>query len=873
MAPNVLATPLVGRARELDELAASLARGERLVTLTGAGGIGKSRIASELARRVAAVDRSRGDAALGELEIVLVTLDDAADLDALADATAAALGAGPGGSSRGPAWPLRVLASRGPTLLVLDPLDRIAGAASRVVEWLAGAPELAILCVSRSRLGVAGELVHEVGPLEREGVELFVATTGARGLELGASERRAIEEIVRVLDGVPLAIELAASRTSVMSPTALLHRLRSRFEILRRPAGAGGGAGSSRHSALEASIAWSWETLDPWERDALTQCTVFRGGFDIEAAEAVVALAGPGAPPVLDVVAALRAKSMLRARTVSGDLRLSLDESVRAFAERSLTTAAAGAMQELEARHAEHFVTRAEAWSARTEAAEGDDARARLLVERENLLAVVERILGRRSVSARVAERALRALVALAPVLEMRGPLEVYAAHLERALEVTAGSGADPRLQARGLLVRGALRRQRGDLAGAERDLGEALVLASHTGDAAVEGRALLAIARLATKRGAHEPAAQGVERAIERVSSAGDAAGLARVLLARAAIASARGDRERARDELESAAARARAARSAVVEAAVRRRLALLDLEEGRGDDARAHLRAASMLADALQDLRGRAVAVVLSALADQLEGELERASEAYRSARADLATGGFLTLEAIASGLLGVLHAERGDRAEARLLVQGAREALGGVDAALDVFFGCVVARIEALAGREARARALLEGARGSREAVRDTALRTLFDALERGEDPAPGTLAADLVLRVRLLDAPSVPPPANEGSGDVLRIGEGGAWFRAGEGARVELARRKPLRRILDRLADEHARQPGAALAWDALMEAGWPGEKMRAEAGAHRVRVAISTLRKMGLREALRTDEQGYSIGAEVKVVRG
>ncbi|UJR78432.1 hypothetical protein [Sandaracinus amylolyticus] len=833
---------LVGRARELAELEALLASGERLVTLTGLGGIGKS----ALARCIGA----------GESDVVRCDLDEATTVEALSDAVAAALDAGPGGSPRDPSWPARAIAARGPVLLVLDPLDRVAGAAARIAEWLACAPELVVLAVSRERLQIPGEIAYEVGPIatDDDAIALFVAAAGAQrhGYAPSDDERKVIAEIVRELDRVPLAIELAAARLAVMGPAALLHRLRSRFDVLRRPGGRG------RHGALEASLAWSWEILEPWEREVLAQCTVFRGGFGLDAVEAVVATS----VPVIDVIAALRAKSMIRAQSIErGELRLSLYESVRAYATRGVGEGA----RELEARHAKHFVEQAERWAASVETRDGDEARAWLALERENLLAVVERILGRGTVSARIAELALRALVALVPVLSVRGPLELYARHLERALEVTAGSGADPRLQARGLLVRGALRRQRGDVAGAERDLGEALVLAHHTGDAAVEARALLAVSRIASQRGDLERASAAIERAIAIES--GDPGGEARGWIARAELAWARGDRDAARDALERA--RARGMRSALIEAAIRRRLALVELSDGRADDARAHLAVARELAGALHDRRGLAIARALGGVADHVEGRLDDAAGAYREAIADLAAGGFVTLEAIVGGALGMVHAERGDRAEARLLVQGARAALEGGDPALDAFFTCVLARIEALAGRDAAGRALFVVARGRSASAADASVVALVDAIEASKlEGAPPSLALTLIARLR---ASSARPQVQERA-DAVRVGDAGSWFRVGGGERVELAKRKPLRRILDRLADEHASAPGRALAWDALIEAGWPGEKMRADAGAHRVRVAISTLRKMGLRDVVKTVEQGYLLDAQVPIVR-
>lgn len=857
-------TPILGRERELEAIAGRLAQGDRLVTITGLGGIGKTRIAAALARSIASE----------ELAVLRADLTDASGREGLLDAVALAAGAAAAGKGKRHGWLSRALAAHGPAVLILDPFDRLLEHAELLGEWLAGAPELAIVVVSRGRLRSPDEVVIEIGPLVIEprgsAVELLIGAARAHRHDYAPSdeERKLLAEIARELDGVPLALELAASRLGVLGPAALLHRLRSRFEILRRP-----GASGDRHGALEASIAWSWEVLDPAEREVLAQCTTFRGGFSVEAAEAVIEMPA-GSPSVIDVIESLRAKSLIRAEqsAITGELRLSLYESVRAFAVRGLPSA-----RELEARHAKYAVEAAEAWSSAIETREGDRARALLILERENLLAVVERILGRGAVSARTAELALRALVALAPVLMLRGPLEVLAGHLERALEVTAGSGADPRLQARGLLARAGLRRERGDVAGAERDLSEALVLAHHANDASAESRVLLAIAGIAMQRGELDRAEAGIDRATELAERAGDAGADARAMLARARIEEQRGQRGAARGLLERALVRVRAMRSAIAEAPIRRRLAVIEMHEGRIADARAHLEAAAELARALEDRRGAALTRALLALADHLEGDLGAAKEGYQAAIAELSGGGFSTLEASAQGLLGLVHAERGERTEARLLVRAARTAIEGTDAALEIFFGGALARIEAASGVIEAARAALVSARMRLAETADPALAQLIDALEASlehdlpaTDPLAPSIGIALLSRLRARSPASRPPPGRE---DALRVGEGGSWFRAPGGERVDLSKRKPLKRILERLAQEREASPARALAWDDLLASGWPGEKMRADAGAHRVRVAISTLRKLGLRDALLTREEGYLLDPGLALERG
>jgi len=291
----------VGRATDLAMIGQQFGEGTRLLTLLGQGGTGKTRLAIRY-----------GHGSLGEWPggIWFCDLSGASSLDGIHYATASALGVRLGAGD--PATQLTdAIADRGHCLVVLDNFEQVVQHAPATVgRWLR-APDAAFMVTSRERLHVPGEVVQLVEPLPLDGpaIDLFVAR--ARGVRHvfapDATERKVIADIVKLLDGLPLAIELAAARIVVLSPSQLLVRLRDRFKLLT------GRRGVIRQSTLRAAIDWSWELLSAWEQAAMEQCSVFEGGFALAAAEAVIDLSGwPEAPPVIDAMQALVDKSLLR---------------------------------------------------------------------------------------------------------------------------------------------------------------------------------------------------------------------------------------------------------------------------------------------------------------------------------------------------------------------------------------------------------------------------------------------------------------------------------------------------------------------------------------------------------------------------------
>jgi predicted ATPase/class 3 adenylate cyclase len=342
------ATSFIGRESEVAEVQAAL-RAHRLVTLTGVGGVGKTRLATEVAVRLS--DEFPDGVWLFEVAAV-------ADPAAVPDAVAAVLGITqqPGMSvSESVAAALEGRLR----LLVFDNCEHVRDAAADLIEAiLAQSATVMILATSREGLGVADEQLWLVPSLdlgagiESAAVDLFVerARSVAAGFSMATTvEAEAVIEICRRLDGIPLAIELAASRLLSMTVAELRDRLDDRFRLL-----VGSRRGLERHQTLRHAVAWSYDHLDDAEKSLLARCSVFAGGFDLAAACAVADCGDDLA--TLDLLDALVRKSLVVADRTSARTRFSMLETIRQFAEEQLV--ASGAATQARAAHARYFAGR-----------------------------------------------------------------------------------------------------------------------------------------------------------------------------------------------------------------------------------------------------------------------------------------------------------------------------------------------------------------------------------------------------------------------------------------------------------------------------------------------------------------------------------
>jgi len=376
------ATPLVGRDRELADLAVVGSPGVRLVTLTGPGGSGKTRLALEVARRSIEAFPD------GVYFVPLAAVDSA---EAMWTSIADSLNVAP--EARTAPRLLSDLAHR-TTLLVLDNLEQLAGADAVVAELLDGAPNVTVVATSRRPLHLPAEFEYALEPLDlpvgrsldeaqqSAAVQLFVqqARRVRSGFTLTSVNAAEVTAACRRLDGLPLAIELAASRIKLLSPRALLGRLDAGLDLA-----ATGTHGSSRQRTLRDTVNWSYDLLSPERQAYFRRLGVFAGGADLEAIRAIVVPDdGLGGTDPFDVMADLVDASLVTvAEDPDGEPRFGMLETIHAYARDRLS--ASGDLDTVRERHALHFVHLVETLAPLMDTERRTEARGRLEVEHDNL--------------------------------------------------------------------------------------------------------------------------------------------------------------------------------------------------------------------------------------------------------------------------------------------------------------------------------------------------------------------------------------------------------------------------------------------------------------------------------------------------------
>jgi predicted ATPase/class 3 adenylate cyclase len=476
----VPATPFLGREAELADLERLLTDGgARVLTLTGPGGTGKTRLALQAA--ASAADAFPG----GVWWVPLAPLRDHA---LVVTSVAAALGA---------SGDLAEHIGDKKLLILLDNFEQVVEAAVDLAPLLAGCPNLSLLVTSREPLHLGGEHEYAVDPLRQpDAIELFMTRALAARRDVAADGE--VAQICERLDNLPLAIELAAARVKVLSPLALLERLEQRLPMLA------GGARDlpERQRTLRATIEWSHELLNPDEQRLFARMSVFRGGSSLEAAEAV-------ADADLDILQSLVDKSLVRVR----DDRYWMLETIREFAAERLE--ASGAADEIGRRHAEFFLGYADAESG----AFTENAKAwadRLEREHDNLRAALDWL-----EAAGKSQSLLRLAGALAEFWYTRGHVAEGKRRLERAV------ASDPRpTAARAAALNGASLMNvegGGDAARAGVFAEEALAIYRELGDESGVAYSILTLAEAFSDAGDWKAAQRHYEDSRQRFQDLGD--------------------------------------------------------------------------------------------------------------------------------------------------------------------------------------------------------------------------------------------------------------------------------------------------------------------------------------------------------------
>lgn len=837
----------IGRERELEALTALFAS-ERLVSIVGSPGVGKSRLAKTWAHSVA-------PRACGWRGVAIVDLGATHTREEVCVAAANALQLRDSSPSLGRVESselgMRVdsaLEAADVELLVLDDADRAIDALrEHLVRWIELAPSVRFLVTTRQAARLSSERVLELGPLavpDDDSVELVRSSEAAalvlsRASELAVDEESApwIARLVRAVGGNPLAIELAAARLRSVGLRDVIEGLERGTDLL----------------SLRGAIEWSWEDGTPEERALLARCSVFRGWFDVDAAIEVTEIDRA----VVDTLYGARERSLLGMQRVQGRSRYWLSAPVRAFAEEKLRER--GERDDVRTRHAAWLARRAEeaagrwrVWAsneeiaflrehqgdfaAALEAAGADAVRAQLVLAFDILLLEREKpddhvaLLRRASEGDLDPVLAARVHVALALALERAGDARAGLREIDTARSLAPDRAADIEV------VAAQLSQSSGALEAAERSLQIALEHAPKKSPIVVQARRGLGL--VAHARGKIDVAERCYRDALELAAQ--HPLLEARLLSDLGSIRLQQHRLDEARELFTRALERSRGACDPITVGLTEGNLGILTQEQGRLDEAGGHLsRAQHELARSGHRLYEAHITVYLGFLEHE-RGNLERSIGGYERAIAALTAIGDRRMAGLALAGLGAASAALGRIAEAEEAFAGAHEhltAIGddGLLLALDLH----------------RAHLVLSSGDPDRRAVVELTREASPEILGRSDDAR----IALRLLRLRL-------------GTRSLAVAKDGSLVRLPDGTELDLSRRHVSKRILMSLVHARADRPNAPITVDTLIEDGWPGERLKRASALKRLRAALSTLRKLGMKDLIVRRDEGYLLDPSI-----
>ena len=893
--PGRAGTSFEGRAAELAELTEHFERGARLVSVVGPPGVGKTRLVQEWAATESLPDEWGVpvfcDLRYAETEYDLVTL--------------VARNLGLPLVRSGEAEALRsAMETRGETFLVLDNFEQLLDAATVVTGWLDQAPNLRVLVTSRRILHLSAEHVLEIKPLEipakaapaqevRAAPAVRLLWERARaaepGLALDNSSAVTLGEIARLVEGIPLSLELAATRLVAVTPEELAEEIRrDQLHLVNRWQDCDPG-----HATLEKAIERSWRLLSRTERRVLAALTIFRSGFTLDAAESVLATKGLSRSDVSRTVLALRDASLI---TLPDGTRRRWDilESIRQFGATHLSDP-----RKLEARsrHAEFYLRHGERWLAQLTTAEGTVTRKRLNAELHNLQAAFEEI-ARHEVPG--ADRLMRMGCVLHEALTYVIPFAAVDV-ATRALGPEARSGSSAAIRIRLLFRRAVSSRVIAKCSESASDLSSAELLLDASEELSTAEseslRAELEFHRgcLCRSRGLSEQSREDLESALKRVKQTADRSLEARIRTAYGRLLAETFGDEEAFDHFQRALAFSRTTGDAVTEAEISSLDLVFRLFFSRGirpEDIQAQAKimreaglqtgetytkfvlalraldrrdldsAESLATEAFRSFRptnlrvAACCALIAGNVIDERDADLDKTEPWYQTALHLFERSGDVRLEAVTNAFLATTIARRGDPVRAERLLDEASKLLATTgDRRLPHFVELQRAWVDlgrAKTNDDPERRAIHMGDARRRSEAASKRLRRPAGSRAIAET----CLEARVALRILAREIDSL----SDGE-RALVFASDASWFRISNGDPVSVPHGVRSRRLLLALAEERAASPGRPLSTTELVERCWPGEKMTSDSGPRRLRDLVRRLRLSGLRNVIKTGPDG------------
>jgi predicted ATPase/Flp pilus assembly protein TadD len=866
---------MIGREADLRRLSQAL-EGAAIVTLVGPPGAGKTRLAHAVLE--ARHDRKRG--VFVDLSMALSSTD---VMRSIASTLEVPLGSAQSGDDRASAeaWLDQVLraskVARSASLVVLDNAEQVV----REVAWVAArwsrAGQNTLLVTSRESLRIAGEVVIELAPLalpEASDAPSDVFANPAVSLVLARApsftptpeDAATLVTLVRKLDGIPLALELAASWIGLLGLEGVASRLSSdastdALDLLAH----GRRDVNERQATLRHAIDWSTQWLSPTEALLFAGLSMFRGSFAPEDAVAARPLEMTEGE-ALDALRSLAEKSLL-ARTEGGP-RLRMLEAIRAYASERVRDE--GAEERLAAHFAQRVSKALESIGTRRARA----ALAWLRAELENLLGVHDAL-----AICHPEQDDLRArlLLGVDAIVQRIGPGGLHQARLDAVLALPLS----PVLEVPLRLARARLHRDAGQMPEGEEELERAIACSDETTRARVRadlGEALLA-------RGALDEAEATLKTALADSKRTQDRLGEQKAQSKLGLVFHARGRLDEAQRCYEESLDLAGRCASPPLEAAAHRDLGNVLSQRGLFERARAHY-AEALARSPHDDLRLEGVVRGNLGIIALDEGDLELAASSLKRAHVCFRRIGDRTYEAHLLVYAGITEFELGKPHEAGELYQQAIETLAEVgDARMEGIARAACAVARAALGERGAAENDLAVASRRLASIEDASLLALLGVSRAHVALLSAPLGDDLAAR-REAERALTEAEAHAAHSDDLRFARRALLrampserfvfhpqgFIAPDGKHINLARRLTLARLLDVLVARRLDAPGVPLTLEALMEAGWPGERVLPIAALNRVRVAVTALRNMGLRRVLIFREGGHLLDPEVPIHR-